>query len=63
MDKLEEEDKETENHGTNVANDQQDAEAGVDEEEGSSDSDVNSNDSVLDGEEDDESLQIQSQVT
>ena len=61
MDKLEEEDKETERHGTVVASDQQDAE--VDEEESSDDSDVNDNDSAHDSEEDDESLQIQSQVT
>ena len=54
MDKLEEEeDKKT--NGAVVANDQRNAEAEIDEEEGSADSDVNEGDSAHNNEEDDES--------
>ena len=62
VDKLEEQDKETGRHDTIVANDQQDAQADVDDEEVSSDSD-DSDRPDLNSEEDDESLQIQSQVS
>lgn len=54
VDKLEEEeDKKT--NGAVVANDQRNAEAEIDEEEGSADSDVNEGDSAHNNEEDDES--------
>ncbi len=53
MVKPEEEDNKT--NGAVVANDQQNAEADVDEEEGSADSDVNEGGSAHNSEEDDES--------
>ncbi len=55
MVKPEEEDNKT--NGAVVANDQQNAEADVDEEEGSDDPDVNDGDSAHDNEEEDE-LQV-----